>query len=385
MPVGFKASGGVKTLADARRLHRAGRPDHGPGLGVAGDVPLRCQRAARRPACHRRECLGPRGPTAIWAGIVAASEMILAQIDQWARFAHALTSIEGDRQRPGRGRAVPRRARARPRSITTSMIERSSAAARLTMLRRPGVADDRVERGGQRRRAFGVSATTFDIGLDPGDALLGEDPGTLRAGCPTRGGRRPSPAGTCSARGCPARRRSRPSASLPNTRAATWFTDSHSTGLTLPGMIDEPGCSSGRRSSASPADGPLASRRMSLAILVSATASPRSPADASASAPWPPWWTIGLAAGRSGRPVSLASAAITAAAKPAGALMPVPTAVPPSGSSPSTSTSAHDRASAASSSPGPGVGFLANGHRRGVHEVRASGLHDVGGALGQPA
>ena len=61
-------------------------------------------------------------------------------------------------------------------------------------------------------------------------------------------------------------------ASLPNTRAATWFTDSHSTGLTLPGMIDDPACSSGSSSSASPADGPLASSRMSLAIFVSATA-----------------------------------------------------------------------------------------------------------------
>ena len=39
-------------------------------------------------------------------------------------------------------------------------------------------------------------------------------------------------------------------ASLPKTRAATWFTDSHSTGLTLPGMIDEPACSSGSSSSA---------------------------------------------------------------------------------------------------------------------------------------
>ena len=34
---------------------------------------------------------------------------------------------------------------------------------------------------------------------------------------------------------------------------------------------------------------------MSLATLVSATATPRSPADASARAPCPPWWIIGLA------------------------------------------------------------------------------------------
>ena len=73
--------------------------------------------------------------------------------------------------------------------------------------------------------------------------------------------------------------------SLPITRAATWLTDSQSTGLTLPGMIDEPACSSGRSSSPSPAAGPLASRRMSLAILVRATATPRRPLDASARAP----------------------------------------------------------------------------------------------------
>ena len=73
--------------------------------------------------------------------------------------------------------------------------------------------------------------------------------------------------------------------SLPNTRAATWLTASHSTGLTLPGMIDDPACSSGSSSSPSPAAGPLASSRMSLAILVRATAMARSPAEASDSAP----------------------------------------------------------------------------------------------------
>ena len=90
---------------------------------------------------------------------------------------------------------------------------------------------------------------------------------------------------------------------------------------------------------------------MSLAIFVSATATLRSPADASASAPCPPWWIIGLTVGRSGSPVSSARAAITAGANPDGALMPVPTAVPPSGSSPSASTSACDRVNARASSP----------------------------------
>ena len=68
-------------------------------------------------------------------------------------------------------------------------------------------------------------------------------------------------------------------ASLPITWATTWVTASASTGLTLPGMIDEPGWRSGRRISARPVRGPLAIQRMSLAILTSATASARSSPD----------------------------------------------------------------------------------------------------------
>src|SRR5436305_954445 len=45
-------------------------------------------------------------------------------------------------------------------------------------------------------------------------------------------------------------------ASLPTTWAATWITTSGITGLTLPGMIEEPFCNSGRRNSARPARGP---------------------------------------------------------------------------------------------------------------------------------
>ena len=44
---------------------------------------------------------------------------------------------------------------------------------------------------------------------------------------------------------------------------------SGTTGLTLPGMIDEPGCSAGRLISASPARGPEASRIRSLEIFAS--------------------------------------------------------------------------------------------------------------------
>ena len=62
-------------------------------------------------------------------------------------------------------------------------------------------------------------------------------------------------------------------ASLPITCTQTIVIASHCVGLTLPGMIDEPGSFSGRVSSPSPQRGPDASQRMSLAIFISATAS----------------------------------------------------------------------------------------------------------------
>ena len=48
-------------------------------------------------------------------------------------------------------------------------------------------------------------------------------------------------------------------------------------GLTLPGMIDEPGSFSGSASSPSPLRGPDPSQRMSSAILISDTASVAAP------------------------------------------------------------------------------------------------------------
>ena len=65
-------------------------------------------------------------------------------------------------------------------------------------------------------------------------------------------------------------------ASLPTTWAATWVTTSGMTGFTLPGMIEEPGWSDGRRSSPIPVRGPEPSRRTSFAILKRLTAAPRS-------------------------------------------------------------------------------------------------------------
>ena len=55
--------------------------------------------------------------------------------------------------------------------------------------------------------------------------------------------------------------------SLPITSYATWFTTSGMTGLTLPGMIEEPAWRAGRKISPNPAWGPEDSSRRSLAIL----------------------------------------------------------------------------------------------------------------------
>ena len=55
--------------------------------------------------------------------------------------------------------------------------------------------------------------------------------------------------------------------SLAMTCTAIMVRASHWVGLTLPGMIDEPGSFAGIASSANPARGPQDNRRMSFAIL----------------------------------------------------------------------------------------------------------------------
>ena len=61
-------------------------------------------------------------------------------------------------------------------------------------------------------------------------------------------------------------------ASAPITNAATCSTLSQSTGLTLPGIMEEPACSSGSINSLSPATGPDPIKRISFAIFVRITA-----------------------------------------------------------------------------------------------------------------
>ncbi len=65
-------------------------------------------------------------------------------------------------------------------------------------------------------------------------------------------------------------------ASLPMTCAQTMHSASGITGLTFPGMIEDPGCRSGRAISPRPARGPEPIQRRSLLILYSDTAIVRS-------------------------------------------------------------------------------------------------------------
>src|SRR5579884_2666606 len=133
-------------------------------------------------------------------------------------------------------------------------------------------------------------------------------------------------------------------ASFPITCAATCVTTSGITGLTLPGMIDEPFCSSGRKISASPARGPEPRKRRSLAILVRLTASVLSAPDVSTSPSRAACDSNASAGGEIVSPVASASLSRTRSANSGCVFRPVPTAVPPSGILPSRSSVASARA-----------------------------------------
>src|SRR5437868_6533587 len=66
---------------------------------------------------------------------------------------------------------------------------------------------------------------------------------------------------------CPASAAKLTVTSLPITSKAIWFTTSGITGLTLPGMIEDPACIGGRLISPRPARGPLDKSRRSLQLL----------------------------------------------------------------------------------------------------------------------
>ena len=170
--------------------------------------------------------------------------------------------------------------------------------------------------------------------------------------------------------------------SSPSTWMQTITMASHWVGFTLPGMIDEPGSLAGRISSLSPQRGPEASQRMSLAIFISGTASPRSAGVAR---------DHGVEAALGGELVGrgherlagqLGDLGRTSAPKPGGAFRPVPTAVPPMASSyspPRVDCEPVERLLELGGVAGP---LLADGERHGVLEVGAADLDHVVPLLG---
>ena len=122
-------------------------------------------------------------------------------------------------------------------------------------------------------------------------------------------------------------------------------------GLTLPGMIEEPGSFSGNNSSPRPVRGPEPSQRRSLAILNKVTAAVLSPPCARTIASSVPCAVNLFFAVTNGVPVIAASCAATCSPNPAGAFSPVPTAVPPMATSSNPCVACSTSAMASSSAP----------------------------------
>ena len=104
-------------------------------------------------------------------------------------------------------------------------------------------------------------------------------------------------------------------------------------GLTLPGMIDEPGSFAGSRSSPRPLRGPEPAQRMSLAIFIKAQASRRNPPEAATTASCAASAANLFGAETNGNPVSSEIVFAQRSPNSGGAFRPVPTAVPPMASS----------------------------------------------------
>src|SRR3989338_8738256 len=84
---------------------------------------------------------------------------------------------------------------------------------------------------------------------------------------------------------------------FPDTRKYSWFMVSGNTGLTLPGMMDEPFCSSPKVISAMPPLGPLAMNRKSVAILERSTHRAVTAWDMARKSVWLEVWDIKFDAG----------------------------------------------------------------------------------------
>ena len=151
---------------------------------------------------------------------------------------------------------------------------------------------------------------------------------------------------------------------------------SHCVGLTLPGMIDEPGSLAGSSSSPRPHRGPEASHRMSLAIFISVTARPRSAAWARTIGSSEPRAANLFGAVTNGTSSARRASIATSAPKPFGALSPVPTAVPPTARSKQALARVLDIGQTRLELGGVARPLLADRQRHRVLEVGAADLDD---------
>ena len=165
--------------------------------------------------------------------------------------------------------------------------------------------------------------------------------------------------------------------SFPITWAATCVTTSGMTGFTLPGMIELPFWSSGRKISERPARGPEPIRRRSLAIFVSETATTLSAPEAStrpSRAACASKWSAGAEIGETGVGGEVVAHAcgelrVRVQARPGGR--------PAERDLAETRHGVLDPSDPLSDLRRIAGELLAERHGHGVHEVRAPGLHDV--------
>ena len=108
---------------------------------------------------------------------------------------------------------------------------------------------------------------------------------------------------------------------------------SHWVGLTLPGMIEEPGSFSGKRSSPNPERGPEPNQRISLAIFINEAAKVFNTPLKFTMVSWQPKASNLLRAVLKGFPVIWAIFSADLTGNCGCVLSPVPTAVPPNANS----------------------------------------------------
>ena len=166
--------------------------------------------------------------------------------------------------------------------------------------------------------------------------------------------------------------------SLPMTCAHAMRVASGTTGLTLPGMMLEPGCRSGRWISPRPVRGPELIQRRSLQIFVRLTATTLSAPDSSTTASCADCASKWFAASRNGRPVTPDDPLDDLAREARCRVEPRARGGPTEGQLARRLGGGAHPAGAELDLPPVAAELLTEGHGHGVHEVRAARLDDVG-------